>query len=98
MPEFDRIDISEGIDFNKTCVSKECDFCHYLYFKDIGLKYEPNLCNGCHILMQKAMIFNNVAIVYVKESACKTHFCDMSKDGAITIMNVSNLAHKIGVL
>ena len=25
---FDRIDISEGIDVNKTSESKECDICH----------------------------------------------------------------------
>ena len=36
MLEYDRIDISEGIDVNKTSASKECDICHYWYFKDIG--------------------------------------------------------------
>ena len=29
MLEYDRIDISEGIDVNKTSASKECDICHY---------------------------------------------------------------------
>ena len=29
MLEYDRIDISEGIDFNKTNGSKECDICNY---------------------------------------------------------------------
>ena len=52
--EYDRIDISEGIDVNKTSLSKECDICHYWYFKDIGFKYEKYICNGCHDLMQKA--------------------------------------------
>ena len=51
MLECKRIDISEGIDVNKTNLSKECDICHYWYFKDIGFKYEPYLCNGCHDLM-----------------------------------------------
>ena len=68
MLEYERIDISEGIDVNKTNLSKECDICHYWYFKDIGFKYEPYLCNSCHNLMQKVISFNNVAIVYVKES------------------------------
>ena len=67
MLEYERIDISEGIDINKTNLSKECDICHYQYFKDIGFKYEKYLCNGFHDLMQKAMNFNNVAIVYLKE-------------------------------
>ena len=48
MLEYDRIDILEGIDVNQTNVSKECDICHYFYFKDIGFKYEPYLCNGRH--------------------------------------------------
>ena len=55
MLEYDRIDISEGIDVNKISASKECDICHYWYFKDIGFKYEPYLCNDCHDLMQKSI-------------------------------------------
>ena len=96
MLEYNRIDISEGIDVNKTSESKECDICHYWYFKDIGFKYEPYLCNGCHDLMQKAMSFNNVAIVYVKGSAYRIQFWYMRKDDAINIMNDSNLIDKMG--
>ena len=29
---FDRIDVSEGVDVNKTCASKECTICHYHCF------------------------------------------------------------------
>ena len=98
MLEYDRIDISEGIDVNKTNLSKECDICHYWYFKDIGFKYELYLCNGCHDLTQKAMSFNNIAIVYVKGNAYIIHFWYMSKDGAINIMNGFILTDKMGVL
>ena len=35
MLEYDRIDISEGIHVDKPNLSKECDFCHYGYFKSI---------------------------------------------------------------
>ena len=98
MLEYDRIDISEGIDVNKTSASKECDICHYWYFEEIGFKYEPYLCNSCHDLMQKAMSFDDVAIVYVKESAYKIHFWHMSKNNAISIMNNSNFVDKKGFL
>ena len=98
MLEYDRIDISEGIDVNKTNLSKGCDICRYWFFKDIGFKYENYLCNGCHDSMQKAMSFNNVAIVYVKGSAYRILFCYMSKDDAIKIMNCSNLVDKRSVL
>ena len=98
MLEYDRIDISEGIDVNKTSLSKECDIWHYWYFKDIGFKYEKYLCNGSYDLMQKAMSFNNVAVVYVKGSAYRIHFWYMSRDDVINIMNGSNLLDKMGVL
>ena len=69
MLECDRTDISEGICVNKTSASKECDICHYLYSKEIGFKHEPYLCNDCHDLTQKAISFNDVTIIYVKEIA-----------------------------
>ena len=98
MLEYDRINTSEGIDFNKTGASKKCDICHFWYFKDIAFKYEKYLCSDCHDFMQKAMSFNNVAIVYVKGSAYRINFWYMSKDNAINIMNFSNLVDKKGVL
>ena len=98
MLEYDRIDISEGIDVNKTNLSKDCGICHYCYFKNIGFKYEPYLCNGCHDLMQKAMSFNNIATVYVRGSAYRIHIWYMSKNDTINIMNSSNLVDKRGVL
>ena len=71
--------------------------CRFWYFKDIGFKYEPCLCNGCHDLMQRAMSFNDVAIVYAKWSVYRIHFWYMSKDDAISIVNNSNLVDKKGV-
>ena len=61
MPEYDRIDISEGTDINKTNLSKEC------HIFVIGFKYKKYLCNGCQDLMQKAMSFNNLLLFMLKE-------------------------------
>ena len=44
--------------------------------------------------MQKAMSFNDVAIVYVKGNAYIIDFWYMSKDDAISIMSNSNLIDK----
>ena len=98
MIEYKRTDISEGFDINKTNLSKECDICCYWYFKNIGFKYEPYLCNGCYDLLQKAMNFNNIAIVYVKENAYRIDCWYISKDDAINIMNGSILLNKRGAL
>ena len=35
MLEYDRIDISVGIDLDKTNLSKECDICHNWFFLKI---------------------------------------------------------------
>ena len=45
---YDRIDVSEGIDVNKTSASKECDICHYWYFLIKDFKFQSNVCNRCH--------------------------------------------------
>ena len=86
MLEYDRIDISVGIDINKTNESKEFDICHYWYSLDKGFNYEPYLYNCFYDLMQKAMDFNDVVIVSNKESNCRIHFWYMSKYNAINIM------------
>ena len=43
------------------------------------------------VLMQKAISFNGVAIVFIKESDYRTHFWYMSKDDAVNIMKNFNL-------
>ena len=48
--------------------------------------------------MQKAMSFNDVAIVSIKDSHYRIHFRYMSKDDAISIMHNSNLIDKRGTL
>ena len=42
--------------------------------KILIFKNEPYLCNDCHDLIQKAMSFNDVAIIYVKGSAYRIQF------------------------
>ena len=98
MLEYDRIDISEGIDINKTNKSKECMLCHYWCFLDRNFSYGPYLCDSCYNMMQKSLDFQNIAIVYVKGSAYRINFWYMSKCKAISLMTNSNLIDKKGVL
>ena len=79
MLEYDRIDISEGIDVDKTNKSKECMLCHYWYFLDKNFTYGPYLCDGCHNIMQKSTDFKNIAIVHVTKSVCRIYFLYISK-------------------
>ena len=57
-----------------------------VHFKQ-KFNYEQYRCNGCHDLMQKAMNFNDAAIVFIKGSDYRIHFWYMSKDDEIKIIN-----------
>ena len=94
MLEYDRINISEGVDINKTSASKKCDICHCWYFLDKDFNYEPYLCNDCHDLMQKPTNFNDAAIVSIKRNDYRIHFWYISKNDAIKLMNNSSLNEK----
>ena len=43
MVQYEKVDASEGIDISKTGASKECELCHYLFFKDVGFKFEEHV-------------------------------------------------------
>ena len=55
MFEYDKIDVSEGINFKKTGGLLECIICHYWHFININFKFQEEVCNSCHDLMQKAI-------------------------------------------
>ena len=81
----------------KRCKSNICD---YWYFLDKNFKYEQY--HSKYELwikqIQKAMNFNNAAIVSVKGSDYRIHFWYMSKNDAINIMKNSNVNEKNGSL
>ena len=98
MLEYDRIDLSEGIDVNKTSNSRECSFCHYYYFLDINFNYQKYLCDGCHDMSMKASSMQNLAIVYHGKNIYRVNFMFMSKNAAFNLIKNSNIIDKKGVL
>ena len=83
MVQYDRIDISEGIDFDKSDKSKECMICHYCCFKDIGYKSEPNVCNKCYDLLMVVYERKNFMILNVKGVDYRCYVFSMSRSDAI---------------
>ena len=62
MLEYDRIDVSEGID--STCnklVSRECCLCHFWYHLDKNFNYQRYFYDGCHDMSMKANSMHNLA-------------------------------------
>ena len=67
MISYERIDFSEGIDLNKTSESVKYMICYYYYFKDIGFKYQPYVCNGCHDFSMTVQVLSDFFILNVKD-------------------------------
>ena len=65
MLKYEANDISEGINTIKTSASKECMLCHYWYFKGVGFKFEPHVCNKYHDVLMTAYELKNIQILNV---------------------------------
>ena len=79
MLEYDRNYRSVGTDVNNTDGSQKCIICNYWYFFEIKFRFQPEVCNSRHGLIQNAMSFNNDVIVSVKGNDCRIHFLYMCK-------------------
>ena len=83
MLEYDRIDISEGIDIKK-CeeTSRKCCLCKFYYFLDKNFKYGPYLCDVCYDMSMKVVSMQNLAIINHNGNPCRVNFTFMSKKDA----------------
>ena len=85
MLRYQNVDVSEGIDVNKTSPSKECELCRYWFFKDVGFKFEEHVCNRCHDLLMMAHSLKNIAILKAKEATFRCLLMNISKNKAFKI-------------
>ena len=67
---YDRIDVPEGIDVNKTSASKDSDVCQCWYFLNFSFKSQPNVCSRCHGLLMMSVNLSNIAILNIIGSDC----------------------------
>ena len=77
---YERIDISDGIDVNKSDESKECMLCQYWYFLDKSFSCGPYLCDGRYNMTQKCNKLKNIPIICIIKRIC---FLFMNKREAI---------------
>ena len=86
MLDYDRINVSEGINVNKSSESKEFVICHYWYFLNKYFKFQPNVCNRCHDLLIMPMNISNIAISNIKGSDCHCIISGITKSEAFNLM------------
>ena len=89
MLQYQKIDISEGSDINKTNASKECELCHYCLFKDIGFKFEEHVCKKCHNLLTIAYSLKDIAILNAKGATFRCILIGISKHEGLKRFNDS---------
>ena len=97
MLRYQKIDVSEGIDINKTNASKEYELCHYWFFKDIGFKFEEHVCNKCHDLLTMAYSLKNIAILSAKGATFRCLLMGISKNEGLKRLN-NSVTYDRGVL
>ena len=97
MLQYQKINVSEGIDVNKTSKSKECELCHYSFFKDFRFKFEEHVCNGCHDLSTMAYSLKHIAILSAKGATFRCLLMGISKNETLNKLN-NSVAYDRGVL
>ena len=89
MMQYNKINVSEGIDVNKTSAWKECELCHYWFFKDIGFKFEEHVCNKCHDVLTMTNSLRNIAILSAKGATFRCILKGISKNEVLKRLNNS---------
>ena len=67
MLKYDRVDISEGIDADKTNEWRECKFCNYWYFLNKNFSYSQFTCDGCYDVVQIQQILKILLFFILKK-------------------------------
>ena len=83
---FDRNDVSERIDVNKTSKAKKCDVCNHWYFLNKGFKFQPYICNRCHDLLMMSMNLSDIAILKIENADYCCIITEISKSEAIKLL------------
>ena len=97
MLQYKKIDVPEKIDVNKTSASKECELCHYWFFKDIGFNFEEHVCNKCHDLLTMAHSLKDIAILSVKGASFRCILMGISKNEALKRL-INSITYDRGVV
>ena len=98
MLRYQKIDVSEENDVNKTSASNECKLCNYWFFKDVGFKFEEHLCNICHdLLLTMAHSLKNIAILSERGNTFRCILMGISKNEGLKRLN-NSVTHYGGVL
>ena len=68
--------------------------CHYWYFKDVGFKFDPHVCNKCHDVLMTAYELKDTAVLNVKGFDFRCIVRGIGRDEAVNRLNNTMLENK----
>ena len=84
---YDRLDVSEGIDVNKTSASTECIICHYQYFLNKGFRFQPAVCcNSSHDVLLMSIDIKSIANLNIHGGDYHCIIVGITKSKAIDLL------------
>ena len=92
---YNRIDISEEIDVNKTNESKEeCGICHCWYFLNKDFKFQMYAYNGCHDLLLMSINLDDIVISNINGIDFQCNINGVNKSEATNLLKNADLTEK----
>ena len=82
---FNRIEVSQGINFKKTSESKERNICQYRYLLN-SLRLQPTIGKRCNDLLIMSVEINDIAILNIRRVDFHCIISGISKDMATNLM------------
>ena len=97
--EYDRIDISEGIDIKKCKeTSRKYNLCKFYYFLDKNFSLCSCLCDGCYNMSMKTVSIQNLTIVNHNGNYYRVIFTFMTKKDAHNLIKNAIILGEKGAL
>ena len=97
--ESEGIDTTEGADVARTNVesSKQCDICHFYFFKNRNLNYQPHVCNKCYGAVLHARSITDLKIITATKGIFRV-VSNISYDEIVRLLETSDSDEKFGYL
>ena len=97
--ESEGLDTTESIDVYRTGVgsSKQCNICHFYFFKNRNFNYQHYICTGCHDAALCAQAITDIKIIIIKRGTYRV-VSNISYEESTRLLKSNDLDEKLGYL
>ena len=72
--------------------------CHYWYFSDKGLKFQPSVWDGCHDALMMFVNLNDITIFNICSVDCQCMIARINNNETMNLLRITDLSVKSGSL